>query len=167
MSFDKTTSEKPMTGRTVFYWLVGFFSIMIVANIIFIYFALNSWPGVMTQSSYKSGLKFNQDVRNAAEQDKLGWHIEGAFKQIGDGHMRIMIEAHDRDDQGLTNLEFSLTLRHPATDKTDHKVQLREVKAGIYQADLTDVAAGQWNVDMYAKDGAGHSFRSTSRIYLR
>jgi len=41
---------KPVTGRRVLIWLVAFFGVVIAVNMAFVYFALNTWPGLTIQS---------------------------------------------------------------------------------------------------------------------
>ena len=50
-----------VTGRMVFFTLVGFFGLILVANIALVDFAISTFGGVDTPSSYQAGLHFKDE----------------------------------------------------------------------------------------------------------
>ena len=62
------TTGKPLTGRGVLIWLAGFFGVMIVANGIFLYFAITTFSGLDDASSYRAGRNYSGELAAAAAQ---------------------------------------------------------------------------------------------------
>jgi nitrogen fixation protein FixH len=65
-----------LTGRMVFFSLLGFFGVVFVVNGVMIHEALSTFGGLETKSSYKAGRMFEQEVAMAKAQDARQWHVE-------------------------------------------------------------------------------------------
>ncbi len=59
-SLHPTLTPRPFTGRHLLYWLLGFFGVMMVANAIFIWLALNTFTGVISKTAYQESITYNQ-----------------------------------------------------------------------------------------------------------
>ena len=66
-------APRRITGWTVFYGMVAFFGVIIAVNLTFVYFALDSWPGLTTQHAYEEGIAYNKTLEQAAAQNEMGW----------------------------------------------------------------------------------------------
>ena len=45
-------TERRITGRMVLVGLLTFFGVVFAVNGVFVYFALDSWPGLTTEAAY-------------------------------------------------------------------------------------------------------------------
>ncbi|MHC5654370.1 FixH family protein [Stappia sp.] len=161
---------KPMTGRTVLYWLLGFFAVIFIANAILIRLALESFPGLVTETAYEDGLAYNDTIAAARAQAELGWKVEGTVNRGDDGAARIAVSAHDKDGAPLAGLLVTARLQRTASPEAAHIVVLQEGELGLYTADLANVETGNWLLNLSASRGEGdrqEDFRSDNRIYLR
>ena len=61
--------SRELTGRAVLFWLLGFFAVTIGVNAVMVRVATKTFGGVETESSYKAGLVFKQDIEAAAQQE--------------------------------------------------------------------------------------------------
>ncbi|WP_417766761.1 FixH family protein [Stappia sp.] len=163
----RSDNVRPVTGRTVFFWLAGFFSVMLVANAFFVYFALSSFPGLVTEQAYEDGLAYNGRIAASRAQVELNWDVAGQVWRDADGMARISVTARDAAGAPLTGLVVTAELLRPASPDPARFVSLQEGEAGKYSGRIDAVAAGRWILDLDARSGGeGERFLSRNRIFL-
>ncbi|PVE22099.1 nitrogen fixation protein FixH [Microvirga sp. KLBC 81] len=161
-----TTAGRPprvITGRTVLIYFITFFGIVFAMNFVMIRFAVSSFSGVETESSYKAGLTFKNDVAAAHSQDALHWAVDASI-QRGDAS-RILITARDAKAQALSGLTAEVRLAHPTDKRRDVVIEFVETTAGQFQS-LTSLPEGSWDLVIGLKRSGETVFRSKSRISL-
>ncbi len=159
-------SVRPITGRTVLFWIVGFFLVVFVANGVFLWLALGSFPGTVVDSSYKAGLTYNSEIAAAKAQDSRHWQVVADIERAHDGTAGITVTARDAAGNPLPGLAVSATLSRPTTSGADHEVVLTEGELGRYTGVTDGLAPGQWIVELVADRGDGATFRSRNRLFL-
>ena len=50
---------KELTGRHVLYMILGFFGVVLLANVVFVYLAMDTFTGLATEGAYVKGLSYN------------------------------------------------------------------------------------------------------------
>jgi len=156
---------KEVTGRTVLVWLVAFFGIVALVNGVMIRAAVSTFGGLETESSYQAGLAFAREAADARAQDALHWRVDARLSLLRDGAADLVIEARDAADHPLRGLAAMARLVHPADQRDDHQVALRETGPGEFRGNAT-AAAGQWDLVLeLARDGT-RVFRSKNRVLL-
>lgn len=156
---------REVTGRTVLWWLVGFFLFIFAANAIMVRAAISTFGGVETQSSYKAGLQFGKEAAAAHRQDGLHWQVSGKLTRDKAGATKLDIVARDAKGLALTGLTADARLAHPADSRLDRDIPVRAIGGGDFHGEA-DVNPGQWEliVDFYR--GEERVFRSRSRVTL-
>ena len=69
-----TMNDKPafrITGRMVFFGLVAFFGLIAAVNGVFMFYALDTFPGLTTEDSYKKGIVYNRTLDDAEARRRL------------------------------------------------------------------------------------------------
>lgn len=163
------TKEFRLTGRHVLAMTVGFFGLIFAANIVLVWLALGSFPGTVTDSSYRSSQGWNREIAAAAAQAERGWKVDASARRDADGHAAVAVEARDHDGRPLTGVQFRAVLQRPANRAEDRPVTLREKPGavGSYAGEIENLAAGQWELVIEADGRDGRLFRSESRVILR
>lgn len=161
------TGVKQITGRHFLIGIILFFAMIFVANGVLLYFALTSWSGLVVDSSYEAGRQFNAESATARAQAKLGWKVEANAERAADGATDIRLVARDANAVALRGLVFEGKLSRPVKRSEDRVFTLRETEAGVYTVSLNDVAAGQWDLVVEAKDGDNRVFRSRNRLTFK
>ena len=157
---------REVTGRTVLAWLVAFFGLVAAINAVMIGAAVSTFGGLETESSYQAGLVFAHEEADARAQDALHWRVDARLSAVRDGATGIVIEARDAAGQPLRGLVAAARLVHPADQRDDHVVALRESEPGVFRGTAA-AAAGQWDLVLeLARDGT-RVFRSKNRVMLR
>lgn len=166
-SVDGARRGRAVTGRTVLFWLLGFFLIVSVANAIFIWLAIGSFPGVAVESSYEAGLRYNREIAQSRVQAGLGWRVDAHVERQADGTADIVVTAKDDDGSPLTGLLLTATLSRPASGEGSRTVTLAEGETGRYSGLAEGVEAGQWLLDLKAGGDGEAVFRSHNRLFLK
>jgi nitrogen fixation protein FixH len=161
-----TASPAPriLTGRMVLFYFIAFFGVIFAMNFYMVRVALSSFSGVETESAYKAGLSFKNDVAAAHAQDARHWAVEARLQRGGDA-TRIIITARDAQAQSLLGLTPEVRLAHPTDKRRDVPVDFIEVTAGRFQ-NLTPMPQGQWDLVIALKRVHETVFRSKSRVSL-
>lgn len=160
------SAPRRITGRMVLIAMVAFFAVVIAVNGVFLYLALDSFPGLETEDSYRKGLA--HDERLAAEQAQraLGWRPQVSWRATGAARGRFELRLTGADGQPLTGRGVRLSLRRPVHAGDDLMVPLAENAPGHYLADITLPGPGNWEaVVTIARPGAP-DYRHRQRIIV-
>lgn len=134
--------KKGLTGWHVLGALVAFFGLIIIANIAFIYFAVQSHRGEDVPKSYRQGLEYNQVISARAEQAALGWTVK-VSEAYFEGSDRVLIEVRDANGKIVDGVEFDVRLRHPADADLDRPATIVERRGGEIVIETSDLR-GRW-----------------------
>jgi len=157
-------SPRPLTGRMVLFYLLAFFSVVFAVNIVMARIAVSSFSGVETESAYKAGLTFKNDVAAAHAQDARHWAVEATL-QKGGAATRIAISARDAESRAIAGLVPEIRLAHPTDRRRDVMLEAIEVAPGQFECE-TPLHQGQWDLVISLKRAEDTVFRSKSRIAL-
>jgi nitrogen fixation protein FixH len=156
---------KEVTGRTVLVWLVAFFGIVTLVNVVMIRAAVSTFGGLETESSYQAGLAFARETADARAQNALQWRVDAKLSPVRDGATGIVIAARDADGRPLYGLAATARLVHPADKRDDRVVLLRATGPGEFRG-VTPAAAGQWDLVIELARDDTRVFRSKNRVML-
>jgi len=131
---------KGIDGRHVLLGLIVFFGVMLLANSLLVYYALDTFSGGDRPDPYRSGLNYNETIAEAERQDALGWETDVAY-EVARG--RLTLRFRDEADAPVAGLKLGGTVSRPASDREDKAVSFREIGQGVYVADI-DLAPGNW-----------------------
>lgn len=140
-----------LKGRHVLMVLIAFFGAMLVANGIFVYFAVATFSGGDTSNAYRKGLNYNETLDAAELQAARGWQIELGY----DGRAaRLVVSVHDKNAAPVTGLGLAGALSRPATDKEDRAIELTELEQGVYAAEI-NLDPGVWVISLDSRQDSG------------
>lgn len=151
--------QRRLTGRHVLALTLGFFGLVIAANLAFVVLALDTFSGTVSDHAYQEGLVYNQQLAAAAEQQSRGWVGDLALGADG-----LELQLRDREGRPVTALVLEASLSRPATKAFDRVLPLLETSPGRYTAEA-DLAAGAWLVVVQGSDAAGRPFRTEARLW--
>jgi nitrogen fixation protein FixH len=162
----KTKKPREITGRMVLFTLIGFFGVIFTVNAVLLQLAASTFGGLETESSYRAGLAYKNEIETAHIQDQRGWNVEAALKRQSDSDVLVEAIVHDANGQVPQRLVATARLAHPADTRRDQDLILNEENAGTFRGHA-DAAAGQWDLIIdFTRDGE-RLFRSKSRVTLR
>jgi nitrogen fixation protein FixH len=161
----RTWFAEGVQGRHVLAGLVAFFGVMLLANAIFVYFAVATFSGGDTSKPYQKGLAYNQTIQADAIQAERGWRTE-----IGYRAGRFTLQVTNRTGDPVTRLHVAAEFARPATEKDDRRVILQEVSDGRYESAL-QLAQGLWVVSIASRregdpQESAYRYRLKQRLYV-
>jgi nitrogen fixation protein FixH len=148
----------------VLFCLLAFFGTIIVMNVVMIRLAVSSFSGVETESSYKAGLAFKNDVAAAHAQDALHWSVEANLQRGADA-TRLVVTTKDAEARALSGLALEARLAHPTDKRLDVELDFVETTSGQFM-NLTPLPQGRWDLVIELHRESATVFRSKSRISL-
>ncbi|WP_321394446.1 FixH family protein [Emcibacter sp.] len=162
-------TSKPITGRTVLFWLIGFFLVVFLVNGVMTWLALNSWNGLSTDNAYRKGLAYNEEIEQARKQALSGWklHISSAPATQKGGNLEI----------GLIHPEASVApptilvqFRRPVVEGYDFELALpltgQEEGKILYVAPVDLPLPGVWEITAIAKSDNDTKYKLSDRIVV-
>lgn len=153
-----------VTGRFVLACFVGFFLVVAAVNAVMIRFAVTTFGGVETGSSYKAGLVFKAETAASAAQQALGWNVDVRIDARTDGAV-VDVTARDAAGTFLPNLAIVMNLAHPADRRRDLLLEASELSAGQFRA-IAPPALGRRALTIELSRSGGRMFRSVNRIVM-
>jgi nitrogen fixation protein FixH len=165
--FAAQRSARDLTGRHVLLMVLAFFGVIFAVNGVFIYSALSTYSGGVTQEPYRKGLQYNERIAAAARQEQLGWQDDARLEG-----QKLTLLMHDAAQSPVTGLGVSGIISRPSTDRQDLPVELREVQPGQYVVHFNALDAGAWIVELHAvepKPGSAQAivYRMRKRLWLK
>lgn len=149
---------KTLTGMHVLLWMLGFFGLIFAVNGVFLYHAINSFPGEDVKNSYVQGLNYNDTLAARAAQAQLGWQAQAGLQ---DGH--VVIRLTSRDGTALSGYRVVAQLRRPANVLGDVVLTLAPQGEGRYAQSVNDLQPGWWQAEFTVLDHDGETPIFTAR----
>lgn len=160
-------AKRPVTGRTVFLWVSGFFAVVIAANVVMMKLAIDTLPGTEVDSAYKASIAYNAEITAAKAQHERGWRAEAHVERDATGRASIRVALLDRAGAPLGGLALAARLSRPTDQRGDREIGLREREPGRFIGAVDDLPPGQWDLVIEADRGGERMFVSRNRIVLR
>lgn len=148
-------------------WLfVGFFGLVLIANVIMITLAVSTWNGLETEDAYQKGLAFNDQLEARRAQAALGWTVDLEVGAGGGGPAELRLEARDRFGSFVRDADVRVRLVRPTHDGFDVDLPLAHEAGGSYAAVVDLPLPGVWDVEAVIISPAG-SWRGVERVFVR
>jgi nitrogen fixation protein FixH len=147
-------------------WLGGFFGVIVAVNVAFIWASIATYRGEDEQRPYLQGIEFNHTLERRAAQARLGWTSHIAVQRLASGALQVTVTL--RNAAGVPQSVSSLNgeLRHPADENRDRMLRLVEHGKGNYEARLSGIGAGAWDV-VVSTPQRDIPFEASERLWVR
>lgn len=132
--------------RWIPYSFVAFFALIAVLDGYFVFLAVSTNTGIVTEKAYEKGLNYNQTLNAAAEQEQMGVRDSILYK---DGVLTWILR--DVHNQPITDAKATVKVIRPTQDGYDFARDLTPVGNGVYSVPLLPPLSGAWNVKLHAQ----------------
>ena len=139
----QTDAKQDSYGKRVLLYFVMFFGVIIVVNAVFIYSALNSFTGVVTENPYEKGLAYNETLAKAKEQPKMNDRVS-----YNNGILQWNLV--DNENIAIDTATVTASLVRPVQDGYDFDTTLKNAGNGEYKATLDLPLKGLWQAHLKA-----------------
>ena len=156
--------SRGLEGRHVLFALLGFFGIVFVVNATFLFKALSTYSGVVSNEPYRKGLAYNERIAADERQSQLGWRDEISVARDG----AILVVLKDAERTPVGGLSITANVGRPTTAQFDRPTALVEGAPGIYAARAGALDEGAWIVAVEARQAGASEpvYRARKRIWL-
>jgi len=150
------SETKPLTGRKVFWMFFAAFAVIFGVNMLLLFKAINTFPGLEVKNSYVA----SQDFNNRADaQRALGWT---PAVQYGDGQVDVSITSESGAPVFPANL--AVRIGRPTHGREDLIPELSIGPNGYSFA--VDLDVGKWFVYVTAQGADGAPFYSRLELHV-
>ncbi len=163
------TETWTITGWHVLAAVVLFFGTVFAVNGVFLYSALQTHTGIVSQQPYRKGLEYNQRIAADERQQQLGWtHRVGLDAAAG----RVNVSLIDRHGRPVSGLEITGFIGRPSTVQHDVRLNFAETtRPGLYSAPVSGLEPGNWlaqlEVSRLKPKGPEIVYRLRKRLWLK
>jgi nitrogen fixation protein FixH len=168
MTESKQAKKGEIRGIHVLLCFVAFFGVIFSVNGVFLYSALATYTGIVSNQPYRKGIEYNERIAADVRQKELGWSEAVAFDRQGG---RLVLTINDRNGAPVTGLQVAGLMGRPSTQRHDIQVRLAENRPGEYEALVGEHDDGVWLVQLEAatlRDGARETvYRLRKRLWLK
>lgn len=151
-----------ITGRKVLWVIFAFFGLIFAVNGAFVFFALESWPGLTSRHAYDEGVHYNQTLAAAASQSALGW-----TSRLEWNGREVTVNLTGRDGKPLAGLDVAVKLVRPTSEGHDFTVALAPGADGAYRAGPRFPLPGVWRAEVMATDSHGLRYLRIHELMVR
>ena len=160
-------ANRPFTGWHFLIYIVGFFVVIITANLTMAYFAIDTFSGLETDDAYRKGRDYNQTLDAAKRQEALGWQEEITLVKNGSGMNAahyITLTLHGAESE--KDLTATLLIRRPATNANDQLINLVETTPRVFVGVIKSLEPGRWKRSLVVKKQGEVIFRKNSEFMV-
>jgi nitrogen fixation protein FixH len=155
-----STSSCLFTGRHMFLIMMTFFAVVFLANMSLVYFASQSWTGLVVKNSYVSSQEFDKTTRKL-EAASAGVHVA-----VSHANGMLTLTLSDNGQKAVFASNVIVRLGRPTHEGEDRTIALTAAGNGIFSSEF-NLARGQWS-GMVSADVIGHEhWRRPIRILVK
>jgi nitrogen fixation protein FixH len=133
------------TGRNVFLSILAFFIIFASADAYFIYKAVSTNTGLITENAYEKGLNYNKTLEKLEKQNQSGIKSKAFYK---DGFLTYHL--HDINNKPITNAIVKAEIIRPIKVGYDFNRSLQHIQNGLYKSKIDFPLKGLWTIKIGA-----------------
>ncbi|CAA0124628.1 Uncharacterised protein [BD1-7 clade bacterium] len=129
------------------WFLIALPGSVVIASLWLVFISFKHADSVVSDNYYKEGLAISQVVEDLKRATNLGLQANLAMNH---GVLTVSLESEQplQDDQ---NLPIGIALLHPADKALDHRVIAKPIGNYVYIAEVGDIPAGRWYMDIYSQ----------------
>ncbi|HPD83718.1 MAG: FixH family protein [Alphaproteobacteria bacterium] len=134
-------SQKSPKDKYILFAFLGFFGTLFLLDGIFVYTAVTTQTGVVTQSPYEKGLAYNNLLEEEKKQPKLK-------ERVTYNSPLLQWKLTDENLNPIVKATVKARLIRPVQEGYDFDVDLVHKGGGVYEAQLSLPYKGQWVVKL-------------------
>ena len=142
-----TRKPKAFTGRHMTAILVAFFAVVIAVNVTMARFAMSTFGGKVVENSYVASQHYNEWLKRADAQDRLGW--DARIKLDAKRHVLLAIS---KDGVPLGGIRASATINHPVGRTAPAALDFEPAAGGVLRS-VEPLVLGRWRLDLIVRHG--------------
>jgi nitrogen fixation protein FixH len=160
-----TAADAPRKSRWIPWAFVGGFLLVVAVNATMVAFAVTSFTGLTTTEPYTKGLRYNDQIRQAEAQARLGWQLAARLVKSGARSGELELKLTDRSGVALAGSHVVAAFARPVEKNRDFAITLESAGNGRYVGRAEFPLAGAWDVT-YRIERDGQSLEARDRLQV-
>lgn len=154
-------------GRWIPWMFVVGMLTVVGANATLVYFAVQSWGGLVTERAFERGITYNRLLAAAAAEAALGWKADVDFESAVNGKgPNVVVALRNAEQQPMARAVVAVEAQRPLEAQDPVILSMRYIGEGRYSGAADDLRPGQWDIRVtVANEGAAAHFMQ--RIIVR
>jgi len=146
-----TRKPKAFTGRHMTAILVAFFAVVIAVNLTMARFAMSTFGGKVVENSYVASQHYNEWLKRADAQDRLGW--DARITLDAGRHVLLAIR---NNDVPLDGVRAAATINHSVGRIAPAALRFEPAAGGGLRS-VEPLAIGRWRLDLIVRHGSAEA----------
>ncbi|MQP67586.1 hypothetical protein GE253_19860 [Niveispirillum sp. SYP-B3756] len=144
--------------RWIPFAFVGFFLLLFSVQGVFVSIAVKTFPGLVTDQPYATGIGYNEVLKEQAAEAALGWQVQTRFEPTGPLAGRLTLQVTDANGEPV---EAHIVAQAERMTKFPQIVELATETTSRGEAVLPVKLplAGRWFVRLTVNRGSDHVAR--------
>ena len=134
-------ATRKLSNRIIPWYFVAFFLFIAVVDGIFVYVAISTHTGVITEKAYEKGLDYNTVLEHARTQPKVNDSLK-----VSDGFIEWRLI--DKQNVPITNAIVSVSFIRPTQAGYDFEINLEHAANGVYKGHPEFPLKGLWTANL-------------------
>ncbi|EPG76072.1 FixH family protein [Leptospira fainei serovar Hurstbridge str. BUT 6] len=147
--------------------LIGLcFAGLISATVWTVNVATSSHTQPVEKDYYEKGLKYEAAIAEQRSMISKGYELQGAWLEgkvpltVGKQKLELNLLKHDSP---IVGARLKIRFEKSATDAYNRQAEFKELKPGLYEAELEIPMSGPWSATVFAKTDEG-AFERTKQL---
>lgn len=153
------------SDRWIPWYFVAFFVGLTLVLGSFVWVALASYRGVVTEDAYKKGLAYNQTLLAVEKQTALGWTSDLALVPYGGKKVKIVFALRDAAGAVISDADVKIWFMRPTQAGMDQSFDVLPWSDGRYATEATLPARGVWEAHVSVRRGSDR-YQMAQRVVL-
>jgi nitrogen fixation protein FixH len=139
----RASQQAEFTGRHMLLIMLGFFAVVLVANLTMVYFARQSWTGLVVRNSYVASQEFNEKTDAQIKAAEIDAHIRLAGEDV-------IVTLTGKKGEAVRADAVVLNVGRPSHEGEDSSIPLLPRGDGSFAA-RHGLDRGQWSGSITAR----------------
>jgi nitrogen fixation protein FixH len=158
--------ERRLTGRMVFLGFLAFFGVVVSVNAVMLSVALDTMPGLTTDSSYRASQRFNRDLAAARLRDARAWKVEARVDRDASGIGAVTVTVREPEGTPVERITVKAQAQYAARRANDRSFDVVRTGPGLYTGTAEGLVAGAHDLVIEVERDGETLYRSRNRVML-
>lgn len=150
-----------ITGKKVLLGMIAFYAVIMAVNGTFMFFALDTFPGLTDKEANKHGVAYNQTLAEGERQKALDWKTAMTAE---DGRLRLDLTGPGA--KPLVGAVVAAVATRPIGELNETPLTFSPDGVGGYVSTFSPDLKGRWKVDVTILHGADR-FRTIHEVMVK
>lgn len=133
--------------------IIGFFLGLAALEARFIFLAVSTFPGMVTDLPYQRGLHYNDVLAAEAAQEERGWTVRTSYAGAAGTENILSVAVYDKGGLPVSGASVQVIAEQVSRHAQAIVTEVKETSPGNYDAKLKLPLGGRWTLRVIVRKG--------------